>query len=180
MTEVKNLLYRYGFGYVWLSQCVGNTKLFILEFTVITRVKDEKRQEWRSDLCTNEKTNYYRNFKTEVTLELYTSCSNLFKYRRALARFRCGNHPLEIETGRLRGIYKDFRICQLCRKEIEDEYHFLLICTSWDHLRYKYLPRNCYRSPSLHTTTLMETKDENQIKNLALFIYHAFKIKEKM
>ena len=96
VTEVKNLLYRYGFGHVWLSQGVGNTSYFLTEF--ISRVKDVGSQEWWSDVCTNEKTNYYRNFKTELSLELYMSCIDLSKYRRALARFRCGNHPLEIET----------------------------------------------------------------------------------
>ena len=82
-TDLKNLLYLYGFGHAWLNQGVGNMKIFLSEF--LMRVKDVKRQEWWSEVSVNEKTTYYRNFKTELNLEMYLSCIDLFKYRRALA-----------------------------------------------------------------------------------------------
>ena len=63
VTQVKHLFYQYGFGESWLNQGVGNTVVFLSEFS--TRVKDVKSQEWWSEVCANEKTNYYRNFKKE-------------------------------------------------------------------------------------------------------------------
>ena len=39
-----------------------------------------------------------------------------------------GYLPLQIETGRYTNTPAANRICKLCHLEIEDQYHFLLIC----------------------------------------------------
>ncbi|XP_077994296.1 uncharacterized protein LOC144448021 [Glandiceps talaboti] len=179
VTQVKHLFYQYGFGESCLNQGVGNTVVFLSEFS--TRVKDVKSQEWWSEVCANEKTSYYRNFKKELAPEMYISLISLCKYRRALARFRCSSHALEIETGRHRGTDREFRICKLCCIEVEDEYHFLFKCPAWDNLRKRYLQPASYRSPSLyHVNQLMASRDGNTTRNLALFLFHAFKVKDKL
>ena len=52
--------------------------------------------------------------------------------RRLGAELRAGCCKLEVEMGRWRGIKRDDRICKLCGEGIEDEKHFLTICTKLD------------------------------------------------
>ena len=55
-----------------------------------------------------------------------------WKHLTALARFRCVNHKLAIEQGRILCIDRQFRFCKYCLNLginlIEDEHHVLLIC----------------------------------------------------
>ena len=52
--------------------------------------------------------------------------------RRLGAELRAGCCKLEVEMGRWRGNKRDDRICKLCGEGIEDEKHFLTICTKLD------------------------------------------------
>ena len=52
-TDVKNMLYRFGFGIVWLSQGAGNVELFLCMFK--QRVSDISRQEWTSNITSLSK-----------------------------------------------------------------------------------------------------------------------------
>jgi hypothetical protein len=45
---VKNLLYTYGFGFVWLSQEIGDINLFICQFK--QRIIDGKTQNWIEEI----------------------------------------------------------------------------------------------------------------------------------
>ena len=56
--------------------------------------------------------------------------------RSAMAQFRFGILPLNIETGRFRNQALEERLCTLCEfNEIEDESHFLFKCSLYDELR---------------------------------------------
>ena len=59
------------------------------------------------------------------------------KYDRSLlAKFRCGILQLKVETGRFNNIKLEERLCNVCDlNEIEDEYHFLCICTLYNDQR---------------------------------------------
>ena len=46
VSEVKYVLHRTGFGYVWIAQTVGNVRLFLSEFK--QRVIDIEKQNWFS------------------------------------------------------------------------------------------------------------------------------------
>ena len=47
------MLYRYGFGYVWMNQGVGDTTAFINAF--YQRVRDCAMQEWNSSRANSSK-----------------------------------------------------------------------------------------------------------------------------
>ena len=75
-----------------------------------------------------------------MTFEFEKYLDNLpLSIRIAMCRFRLSSHNLKIETGR----YKQERIeismrkCQLCNnhQDIEDEYHFSLICPVYSDTR---------------------------------------------
>ena len=61
-----------------------------------------------------------------------------------MSKFRLGVCPLHIETGRYeinekksKGISVENRTCQVCgsQDEIEDEFHFLMMCPAYNELR---------------------------------------------
>ena len=61
------------------------------------------------------------------------------KHRISLTKLRISDHSLHIETGRYTKPYTESheRICNLCKKEVEDEKHFLLRCEVFNDERAK-------------------------------------------
>ena len=60
-TRVRNLLSRYGFGYVWVAQGVGDMDSFI---TIFKRtLRDNLLQEWYSDINESSKAYHYKKFQ---------------------------------------------------------------------------------------------------------------------
>ena len=82
------------------------------------------------------KLRYYNLFKPDLSQEEYLSL-NIPKYQRSLfAQFRGGVLPLQVEIGRFRKIPSEERFCNLCDMgQVEDEFHFLCICTNYSDLR---------------------------------------------
>ena len=53
--------------------------------------------------------------------------------RSLLAKFRGGVLPLHVETGRWQNTPWENRICRVCNQNcVEDEFHFLCICESYN------------------------------------------------
>ena len=78
---------------------------------------------------------FYKAIKNELKTEEYLTIPT-FEYRKAIAKIRCSDHPLEVEKGRHRNIPRESRICKLCPlRDVETEEHFLTKCTFFD--RYK-------------------------------------------
>ena len=74
---------------------------------------------------------------------------NLFKFEEYLqfgskteqltyTKFRKSAHDLRIERGRYEGLKVEDRICNTCNLNIEDEFHYLMICSPLDNCRAKY------------------------------------------
>lgn len=55
-THVKDFLFRYGFGIVWIHQMVGDENVFINEFPV--RVSEHYTQEWVDNIENSAKLRY--------------------------------------------------------------------------------------------------------------------------
>ena len=60
-SNVRDLLYRIVFGFVWLSQDVGNVAVFLQEFR--QRVIDCSAQYWHDQVSTSAKCEHYKHFK---------------------------------------------------------------------------------------------------------------------
>ena len=80
----------------------------------------------------------YRQFKNTLETEPYV-LANISRYqRRILAKFRCGNLPLHVETGRYTKPKTPLsdRLCKYCTLNlVEDETHFLINCDFYDDIR---------------------------------------------
>ena len=52
---------------------------------------------------------------------------------------RLSSHSLSMETGRYQGINTVNRLCQFCKSDVEDEFHFVLKCPVYDCFRKLYI-----------------------------------------
>ena len=111
-TNVKNILFRYGFSFVWVSQDVGDTDAFVYQFK--QRLMDCASQNWFEDIATSGRCRLYKYFKTLLNVERYLTCNLPFYLRKAMSNFRCSNHFLNIEMCRRTGIDRDLRFCPYC------------------------------------------------------------------
>ena len=66
-------------------------------------------------------------------------------------------------------------LCKACHRNlIENEYHFLLICTAYSELRKKYLKTYYYTWPNLQKfSNLLMSKNVKELLNLSKYIYFA-------
>jgi hypothetical protein len=88
-TKVKNLLFKYGFGFVWLSQEVGNVNAFIFQFR--QRLTDCMRQDWHDKVNTSSRCDFYKLYDLHA-LHIVTcinTCVDLQLQPRVLFTKKC-------------------------------------------------------------------------------------------
>ena len=174
VTHLRIHLFSNGFGYVWQMQGVSNETIFLNQY--IQRVKDQYIQTWRLNCEESRKLNYYKIFKMNFSLESYITKIDVNKFRACLARFRSSSHSLMIEKGRHLNIDKHFRTCIYCETQIEDEYHFVIICPLYAEIRSKYIPFYFIQNPNVHKyAELFSNSSTDVVRQLAMFLYYAFK-----
>ena len=75
--------------------------------------------------------------------------------RSTLSKLRLSSHLLNIETDRHDNIDIGQRICKCCNmKNIESEYHFLLVCPLYSSLRKKHLSNYYCHWPNIQKSVL--------------------------
>ena len=140
-------------------------------------------ENWQTIVSNNNRLTSYRQFKSVYKHKLYVNTLSNVKLRRALARLRTSSHSLCIETGRHIGTPQHERICIFCKDNstvevIENEFHFVCCCSLYTDLRLKFLPDNIIKHPSQENfNNLMSTVDTTEVRNLAIFVNEAFKIR---
>ena len=134
-SSVKKLLDNYGFSYVWNNPFSVNLKTFHL--LLKERVSDVFMQDWFNKISNSGSFTLYKNFKQSFEIEHYLNVLSR-KFRIVISRLRRSAHQLRIETGRYARNRTDraSHLCTLCDKsDLEDEYHFVLICPVYDSIR---------------------------------------------
>ena len=111
-TSVKNILFSFGFGYVWISQDIGNKTSFLFAFK--QRVSDIQVQDWISKINSSSRYDIYSKYKLTLEPECYLIDYSLHLYRKDIARIRVGGAGLLVDKGRHIGLNKSERICTLC------------------------------------------------------------------
>ena len=86
-----------------------------------------------------------------------------------MCKFFARNHRLAIVSGRWLGQPRNERLCQHCQ-ELEDEYHFVLICKKDNLIRY--IKSYYFVNPSMFKLTqLLTSENRKTIHNLATYVY---------
>lgn len=182
-SDIKSMLYRYGYGFVWEEQNVENAVVFIKDFS--QRVKDCELQLWSTSIHEMSKLRLYVAFKHSRTEEMYLSCDLPKRLRSDIARFRTSSHCLEIEVGRHNKIAVEDRLCKFCVQQniyaIENEYHVFYHCSAYDYVREMFIVHDRYRIPNEHNFNMYMQMDQREhIIKIANFISTIFKIRRQL
>lgn len=174
LTFIKTIFDDCGLTNVWSSQNYFSPEW--IEKSVESRLLDQFKQEWSSEIFSSSKTLCYRIFKTDFCFEKYLSIlpPHLMFY---LCKFRCSCHRLPIESGRWNNTPRNDRLCTLCDlQEIGDEYHYIFKCKQFMVERKNLLPDYCQKYDNiLKLNTLFNSTNVNVLENLAKFIICIFK-----
>ena len=176
---LRNLLQTCGFGHVWQNQGVENDSMFLKVFK--DRVRDNFGQTIQRELRNSSRGKLYILYQEHFICATYLNVVKTANHRRALCRLRSSNHRLAIESGRWHKPHPipiEDRKCSICN-DLEDEYHFVLICSVYRELRKKYIPKYYYSRPNmLKYIELMSCENPRTVRNLANFTYKAFKLRD--
>ena len=150
---------------------------------MVLRMTDIAKQTWSNEISTSSKLSTYKEFKTLSNPEKYLQVINNYFIHKQLTRFRISNHQLLIEEGRHRRIDLIDRRCKFCEMNcVENEIHFLLVCPLYHKLQLKYIliPEHFgfYQSYN-NFINIMSSESEKVIRNIALFVHKAFKLRTK-
>ena len=181
VTMIKNSLFKYGFGYAWISQEVGDVNIFMSN--ILQRLKDNAYQEWHDSVDNSPKLDTYKTFKSLLDTELYLLCVPNTFYKKSLAQLRCSNHNLQIEKARHQPEHteRNKRFCNFCEKNglqlIEDEQHFVLGCPAYSQLRDDLIPLSFRKDNKTTFINLMKSQDKSILFNLSKYVFNAFKLR---
>lgn len=178
LSKVKHLLDNNGFSEVWYYPHMVQIKTFLPELK--NRLIDNFIGELRRGLESCSSMSLYREISETLELAPYTIKLHNRKQRNAMAKLRLSSHCLLIETGRHNGITRENRKCTLCsRNDIEDEFHFVLICPLYHELRMIYIKRYFTHTPSMFKFLELLNSSGKTLRNLALYINKAFKMRQE-
>ena len=176
--DVRHLLQSFGFGEVWDQQGVGDELRFLKIFK--QRCIDIDTQLWSESVNTSRKLDCYASFKRELSLEPYLTSLDKPIFKLMLCRFRTSTHNLKIETGRWNDTPRVERLCEMCNlNQVEDEFHFLLVCPFYTCIRSKYIANYFYNPPLHHKfVLLMSSRKVDTLRKLSRYIFYATKLRK--
>ena len=92
------------------------------------------------------------------------------------------SHQLSVEVGRYNKIERNERKCKLCSlDDVEDEYHFILVCPRFDDLRQIYIRRYYHRRPNVYKLIeLFQSHNLNCLCNLAKYLIQSTQVRDKL
>ena len=91
-------------------------------------------------------------------------------------RLRMLTHPLRIQTRNNTPIHD--RHCLICKKDIEDEYHFVMECKLYSEIRKLYIDKYYWKNPNMFKfVELVKSENVRINNNLALYVNKAFKLR---
>ena len=173
--QIKSILDSIGLSYIWIQQSEIEIPFNLIKMKIL----DIYKQTWYSSINNSNRLLTYARFKHEFECENYLDFITDKRYRVSLSKFRLSSHDLEIERGRYINLDRNDRFCRFCNgNNIENEYHFLLICPLYRDLRRKYLKSYYCQWPTLNKfDDLMCKTNKNTILNVAKYIYFASQLR---
>ena len=180
----KGWLYRLGFGDVWSNQGVGRPNIFLRLLWL--RIKDCHLQEFHSTAGDFSRLTILSNLDVNpCELSLYLRIPLKVSLRRHIARIRLSAHPLGIETGRWHTpqvIPREERVCKVCSDgNVEDEFHFIMICDVYENLRHLYIPRKyLVERTQENFIKFLKEEDLTSIRKFSLYLSAATSLRESV
>ena len=131
---------------------------------------------WRASIDTHTSLYFYKEIKSTFQMSPYITLLQNIKYRNILAKLRLSSHNLQIESGRHLKIPRPDRKCILCNlNDIEDEFHFVLVCPFYSDLRAQFIPKYYTKNPNMiKFIALLNIEKKSVLTKLAVFCIKAF------
>ena len=170
VSYVKSVFDDCGLSFIWEDQIPIEKNT--LKTLISTQLNDQFIQLWFSQMNDSSRGMFYSKYKINFGLENYLVRLNQ-RDRIYLAKLRCSNLKIPIETGRWSGIPINERICHICQNGIGDEFHYLFICPNQEikSLREKFIPTYYINNPNEYKlTNLLRFCHTELYRNLATFI----------
>ena len=179
VTNVRSCLCEHGFGYTWAFQEVGDETVFLRNFR--QRLIDTRWQNWESHIQTSNRFEIFRAVNSSHYIRKYMMINIDRHLRFILTRFRFGNSEIKVHMLRYKQANGNELTCPLCKEADEDEVHFVLVCPVLKNVRVRYIPEKYYKYPCLfRLCLLMASENEAIIRNVAMYLYKAFKVRETL
>ena len=187
-TKIRKLLDLLGKLNVWAEQSIVDCEIFITEclITLQSKFKYDCMHRIKQSVYNEGKLRSYQIYKDHFELEPYLLDVKDTRYRTALTRFRLNSHNLGIEIGRHSKpkIPLNNRICAKCDTGlVEDEIHFLLVCTKFGARRRVLFDTLIHFIPQLQTLPredqfkeILRCRDIPCLLQLGKFIHEGFNI----
>ena len=129
VSNIELMLVKAGFQDIWTKQECPKIDVNCFK----KAVQDKYAYVWLKETQkVNSKLRTYCTFKQTFNLEAYLLEVTDYKLRKCLTKFRISNHCLAIEKGRHESIPIEARTCPHCTNVVEDEFHVLMQCPSYD------------------------------------------------
>ena len=175
VSQVRGLLQRSGFHDVWTYPHSVDVSKFIPVFK--QRVRDQYLTVWNAKVLVSSSLEFYKEICPTICTATYLHKIVNIRYRRALSKIRVASYDLQIELGRHRGIERSERKCTACdRNEIEDVFHFILICPKYTHIRNQHLKGYYHQRPSMFKLVQLSNDDSlSNLKKLTNILLRLFK-----
>ena len=166
ITRIKDILNNTGLSYLWNFEGISCSKL---KSTIKLRLKYAFFQNWESEIRENSLCRNYRLIKCNFGLERYLIKLNK-DLRIVMTRYRTGSHNLPISDRRY-DLPDDRNQCPLCHSDIGDEYHYIMNCTAFNHIRPNYISRNYITRPNtMKFQQLFSSQNLETLTKLSKFI----------
>ena len=173
VSQLRQVLCESGFNVVWLHQGVGDVRMFVNVFK--QRLVDMFTQEWSGSLRNSNRYDVYRSFKTVFEREKYLTAFQATYFRAAVTQVRFGVLPINNNLHRY-SIAPEDRNCPFCISETENEIHVIFECPMYNDIRIKFLKD----SSNLPLQLLLEARVDRHINNLAKFVFHTVKKRNRI
>ena len=184
-SEIENILESVNLLNTFQTKIMCDISLFE------SKIRENLHNIWCDEIHKMPKLRTYVLFKHEYKTEEYLKMYLPRSHRSLLAQLRSGILPLRIESGRFQNIHDpntgkirkskpEERVCTLCDLNLlEDEIHFVCICSKYCSLREKLFKTVTLKYASF---TVMSNSEKfvfllkNESKLLANYIYEAWNI----
>lgn len=119
---------------------MANTNIFLK--IVKQRLSDFFIQERDTFFESSSKCLLYKYLPDTFSLQFYSRKNIPENLLVLLTKYRLSSHMHLVEQGRYNGTVRSMHICKYCNLgEVEDEFHFILICPFYKSLRVLYLKK---------------------------------------
>ena len=101
--------------------------------------------------------------------------------RNWITKIRLSGHNLAIESGRFTGITRLNRLCIFCGDDIEDEFHFVLKCKTFQGFRNCLIKPYYWQKPSMYKfIQLLSSNNIRQLCNPRKYLFRSFKLRDEL